>query len=340
MKRWAVAMLAACLVAGLAGAGWLWHGIGRIEQQALLERPGINGEPVVVTAGQSFAEVADALVARGLIDNAFTLRLYARWHDLAARIQPGEYALEPALAGAGLIQRMARGEVIQYPFTLIEGWTFRELWARLREHPAVVSTLPADASDRAIMAAIGRPGVAPEGRFLPETYHFPRGTRDVDVLRRANRALERELKAAWAERADGIPLATPDEALILASIIEKETGVAGERRRIAGVFTRRLVRGMRLQTDPTVIYGLGEEFDGDLVREHLRRDTPFNTYTRHGLPPTPIALAGAAAIRAAVDPAPGDALFFVSRNDGTHQFSATLEEHNRAVRRFQLGLED
>lgn len=342
VRQWLL-MVAAVFVLITTGAGlWVWQGIAALEQKAMVpsEAAAEDASPFVVEAGESFAGVADRLAAEGLIDNAFALRLYARWQSLAGQIQPGEYAIEADLSPAGLIRRMTRGQVIQYPLTIIEGWRFSTLWAVLRAHPAVAPSLPADAAPEAIMAAIGRPDVAPEGQFLPETYRFPRGTRDVDILRRANRDLEDVLTRAWAERQPGIPLESPQDALILASIIEKETGLAEERRRIAGVFTRRLEQGMRLQTDPTVIYGLGEGFDGDLRRDDLRRDTAFNTYTRAGLPPTPIALPGAASIRAAVNPAEGDSLYFVSRGDGSHQFSETLEEHNRAVRRYQLGLGD
>ena len=296
-----------------------------------------EAQVIEIPSGASFASVAMRLAERGLVDHPMPLRLYARWHGFANRIQAGEYALVPGTTAAELIQRMVDGEVIQHDLTVIEGWRFDEMLAAIRAHPAVKQTLATDASDADIMAAIGRESVPAEGRFLPETYHFPRGTADIDILRRANRALEGALTSAWANRASGLPIDNATEALILASIIEKETGLAEERRRIAGVFTRRLERGMRLQTDPTVIYGLGEAFDGDLRRVHLRTDTPYNTYTRHGLPPTPIALPGVAAIAAAIDPAAGDSLYFVSRGDGSHVFSSTLEAHNAAVRRYQLG---
>ncbi|MDR9414276.1 MAG: endolytic transglycosylase MltG [Spiribacter sp.] len=332
------------LAAGLVIAGGLWLGQGLIavERSAMVEETAESREimPFVVRSGESFREVAERLQDRGLLHHPLHLRIYARWQSIADQIQPGEYALEPGLSAGALIRRMARGRVVQHELTIIEGWRFQTLWQALRAHPAVTPTLPADAEASAIMSAIDRGDIAPEGQFLPETYRFPRGTRDVDILRRANRDLEAVLRQAWAERAPGLPLDNAQEALILASIIEKETGVPEERRTIAGVFTRRLEKGMRLQTDPTVIYGLGEGFDGDIRHEDLRRDTPFNTYTRHGLPPTPIALPGAASIRAAVDPAEGDALYFVSRGDGSHYFSATYEEHNQAVRRYQLGLED
>lgn len=326
------AVLSAILLVVLAiGIG---QGIRQIEQTPLSET---DRPPITVPSGASFATVTSMLADRGLIDHPLALQAYARWQGVAAQIQAGEYAVTAGLTAAGLIQRMVNGDVMRYRLTIIEGWRVDELLAAIRRHPAIDHTLPADADHASVMAAIGRPDDAAEGRFLPETYRFPRGTSDVTLLRRANRDLESTLASIWAERADDLPLADADEALTLASIIEKETGQAGERRRIAGVFVRRLNRGMRLQTDPTVIYGLGERFDGDLLRRHLRDDTPYNTYTRHGLPPTPIALAGRAAIEAAVDPATGDSLYFVSRGDGSHVFSTTLEAHNRAVRRYQLG---
>jgi UPF0755 protein len=217
----------------------------------------------------------------------------------------------------------------------VEGWTFRQLLSALRRHEAVRDTLDG-LSDEAIMARLGYPGKHPEGRFLPETYQFPRGTSDLEFLRRAYDGMQRALAAAWQGRAEDLPLDSPHEALVLASIVEKETGLASERARIAGVFVRRLRRGMRLQTDPTVIYGLGEAFDGNLRRRDLAADTPYNTYTRAGLPPTPICLPGKAAIEAVMHPAHGTSLYFVARGDGSHQFSDTLEAHNRAVQKYQL----
>ncbi len=306
--------------------------------QNVVERPLGDGPQTViqVESGSSFAEVATALADRRRGVNATLLRVYGRLSGIAGRIQVGEYRIRAAESAADLLQRMAEGDVIEYRFTIIEGWRFTEMMAALEREAAIDHTLGADASGAEVMEAIDRPGVHPEGRFLPETYHYTRGTTDVALLRRANRALEDALAAAWQDRHEPLPLNDPDEALVLASIIEKETGLAAERRRIAGVFTRRLRKGMRLQTDPTVIYGIGRSFDGNLTREHLRTDTPYNTYTRHGLPPTPIALPGAAAIAAATQPLPGESLYFVSRGDGSHVFSKTLEAHNAAVRRYQL----
>jgi UPF0755 protein len=263
------------------------------------------------------------------------LEAYARLNGLATRLQAGEYALTPGLTPPALLERIVAGQVIQYPLTVVEGWTFRQLRQALAAHPKLVQTL-AGLSDAEIMTRLGRPGDHPEGRFLPDTYHFPAGFTDAAFLRRALTAMDQRLADLWKRRSPAAPLQEPYQALILASIIEKETGMAAERAEIAGVFARRLRQGMRLQTDPTVIYGLGEAFDGNLRRRDLETDTPYNTYTRAGLPPTPIALPGLAALEAAVNPADGDTLYFVADGEGGHVFSRTLEEHNRAVRRYQL----
>jgi len=291
-----------------------------------------------VPAGASFADVTEQMVDRGLIDNPLLLRVWARWQGYAEQLHVGEYALRQGLSATELVANMAQGQVIEYTFTIIEGWQVRELLTALSANPYLRQTLAPDVDPSAVMAAIDREGRPAEGQFLPETYHFPKGSTDVALLKRANRALERALEQAWQSRQANLPFDTPEKALIMASIIEKETALASERRRISGVFTRRLEQGMRLQTDPTVIYGLGADFDGDLRRNDLRTDTPWNTYTRHGLPPTPIALAGVASIQAAVNPADGESLYFVSRGDGSHVFSATLAAHNAAVRRYQLGI--
>lgn len=288
-----------------------------------------------VAPGSSFREVAGELGRRGLVERPLLFRAMARFQGKAQRIQAGEYAVEPGMLPQALLDRMVAGEVIQYSLTLVEGWNFAEMMTAVRNHEALRQTL-ADARGETVMAAIGRPGEHPEGRFYPDTYHFPRGTTDVAFLRRAHERMTERLAEIWAGRDEGLPLDTPYEALILASIIEKETAVAAERRRIAGVFIRRLERGMRLQTDPTVIYGMGEAFDGNITRRDLRRDTPYNTYTRGGLPPTPIAMPSGASIEAAVHPAEGDALYFVAKGNGSHHFSATLQEHNQAVRHYQL----
>ncbi len=289
-----------------------------------------------VPAGSSFKTIVWLLVDEGLVDRPRYFEFMARQRGDAGRIQSGEYNVPPGIRPAELLDRLVRGQVIQYSFTIIEGWTFNQLRVALKADPRVLDTL-SDVDDEDVMAALGQEGVHPEGRFYPDTYSFTRGTRDIDVLRRAFGAMERELENAWSERTDGLPIADPYEALILASIIEKETGLGSERRTIAGVFSRRLQQNMRLQTDPTVIYGMGNSYEGRIRTRDLRTDTPYNTYTRRGLPPTPIAMPGRASLRAAVDPEPGDALYFVSRGDGSHHFSATYEEHRKAVQRYILG---
>lgn len=290
---------------------------------------------VYVAPGTAVQTLAADLAARGILPHARDLAWLARLHDAAGAIQAGEYRLEPGLTAAGLLDKLVSGTVLLHSLRIIEGSTFAELWAQIQADPNLSHTLgeqpPAD-----LMSRLGQADMLPEGWFLPETYHFPRGANDLDLLRRTHQAMQDYLQQAWAERAPDLPLDTPYEALILASIIEKETAVPDERQQIAGVFVRRLQRGMRLQTDPTVIYGLGQNFDGNLRREDLLRDTPWNTYTRSGLPKTPIALPGKNSIHAALHPAEGDALYFVAKGDGSHYFSATLEEHNQAVRRFQL----
>ena len=234
-----------------------------------------------------------------------------------------------------MLALLVSGRSVSYSLTLLEGWNIRQVRAAVAGHEALRQTLEG-VDNLDLMERLGHPGKHPEGRFFPDTYQFRRGTTDVEFLLRAMRKMDEELAQAWQARAENIPLQSAEEALILASIIEKETGLASERPQIAGVFSRRLQKGMKLQTDPTVIYGMGEDFDGNIRRKDLREDTPYNTYVHTGLPPTPICMPGREALRAAVDPAPGNSLFFVSRGDGSHVFSATLKEHNAAVRQYQL----
>ena len=264
------------------------------------------------------------------------------WRALAwqmhvtSSLHAGEYALSAELTPRSLLKRMAAGEVIQHKFTIVEGWNFKQLRLALAQQEKLQPTL-AGLSDAEIMKKLGMADQAAEGRFLPETYVYLKGQPDLDVLRRAHAAMQQQLDGLWSQHDSGLPLESAYHALILASIVEKETGRAEERPQIAGVFMRRLKIGMRLQTDPSVIYGLGDNYDGNIHRRDLDADTPYNTYTRSGLPPTPIALPGKAALAAVMHPASGNALYFVARGDGTHQFSDTLEAHNTAVGKFQLG---
>jgi len=286
-----------------------------------------------IPSGTPFHRVAADLAARGLVDQPWLLAVYARATGDATRIRAGEYQLTAGTTPLTLIEKLVKGDVYLHEITIVEGSRFAEALAALRSHPAIAAT---ELDGAAIMAALGAPGVHPEGQFFPDTYRFAFGTTDIAVLRIAHEALVARLQAVWRNRtADGM-LRNDYEALILASIIEKETALASERRLIAGVFHERLRRNMRLQTDPTVIYGLGAAFDGNLRRQDLERDTPYNTYTRAGLPPTPIALPGAEALEAAVSPELNGAVFFVAtgRGDGSHYFSATLEQHEEAVRNY------
>ncbi len=292
-----------------------------------------------VQGGMPLETVTRSLADRELLPTPRLLDWYARLRGDATRIRAGEYELEAGLTPVALLEMFVEGDVYLHRFAIVEGWRFSELAAALDAHPAIESgTL----DETEVMAALGQPGVHPEGQFLPDTYSFPRGTAAIELLGWAHEALHSRLDAAWSARTADVGFASAYEALILASIIEKETALEAERALISGVFHRRLRRGMRLQTDPTVIYGLGSEFDGNLTRLDLSRDTPYNSYTRNGLPPTPIAMPGGPAIDAAVAPAAGDSLYFVATGapDGSHYFSATLEEHERAVDRYLETLRD
>lgn len=297
---------------------------------------GFTSAIVTIPRGSSFSAVVRHLQQARVLEYGWPFGLMARLQGKAGLVQAGEYRIEPGITPQRLLDRLVEGDVLLHRLTLIEGWTFQDLRAAIRRHDAIHHTLEQQWSSQEVMQQLGYPDVHPEGQFFPDTYLFPRGTTDRALLKRAHQAMGKELAAAWRQRNPDLPLDSPYEALILASIIEKETALPNERRRIAGVFVRRLRRGMRLQTDPTVIYGLGSSFEGNLTREHLRQDQPYNTYRHQGLPPTPIAMPGQQSLLAAVQPAPGDSLFFVSRGDGSHVFSATLEAHRQAVRCYQL----
>ena len=294
-----------------------------------------QGADYTLRPGTTVSRLARELKQQGYLQQPLYFRLLARWDGLAKRLQAGEYHLDQGLTPRQLLQKLASGEVTSYGLTLVEGWNFRQVMAAIRSEPALKQTLEG-LPDRQIMERLGFGGEHPEGRFLPDTYHFPRDTTDLAFLKRAYRAMQRLLAEEWPKREPDLPLKSPYEALILASIVEKETGLASERPEIAGVFVRRLKKGMRLQTDPTVIYGLGEGFDGNIRRRDLKRDTPYNTYLHKGLTPTPISMPGADAIRSVLHPAPGKSLYFVAKGDGSHHFSNNLTEHNRAVRKYQL----
>ncbi|MGA9423060.1 MAG: endolytic transglycosylase MltG [Rhodanobacteraceae bacterium] len=322
------------LVGGILALALVWNDYRRFTRTPLTVA-GTHAS-IDVARGTAFKDIVRLLRSDGTTRaTPLYWRLLAEQMGVTGRLHAGEYALPQGITPRELLQRMAAGDVLQHRFTIVDGWTFRELRAALAAEAGIVQTLPG-LSDQAIAARLDIADGKPEGWFLPETYAFVKGESDMDVLRRAHAAMRKLLGAAWPARAPDLPLESPYQALILASIVEKETARADERAQIAGVFVRRLQRGMLLQTDPTVIYGLGDSYDGNLRKRDLQNDTPFNTYTRAGLPPTPVALPGKAAIAATLHPAAGDALYFVARGDGSHEFSATLEAHNRAVSKFQL----
>ena len=287
-----------------------------------------------VERGRSAAAVAEDWVRAGVETPVWALQAWFRWSGQARRIRAGSYAAEPGVTPIDLLDKMVRGDESLESVTFIEGWTFAQMRAALARSPGMRSTLQG-LDDRAIMQSIGSPGLPAEGWFFPDTYRYGKGVSDRAVLQRAHEAMKSQLDKAWAQRQPNLPLKNPAEALVLASIVEKETGQAADRARVAGVFVNRLRLGMPLQTDPTVIYGLGSGFDGNLRRRDLQNDTPFNTYTRRGLPPHAIAMPGAQSLRAALQPEATPALYFVAKGDGSSHFSATLDEHNRAVWRYQ-----
>ena len=333
MKRWRAALLGAVAVAsvvvialGAAAAWWLDRPLALAKDRVELS----------IDPGAKPREIAGAWVAAGVQTPPWLLYEWFRWSGQARRIRAGSYEIDRDVTPRKLLQKMVLGDETLATVRIIEGWTFGQVRAALAAADALRPTT-AGLGDAEIMALLGAPGVSPEGRFFPDTYAYSKGSTDLAVLARAQRAMRERLAAAWDSRAPDTPLRTADEALTLASIVEKETGVAADRPLIAGVFTNRLRLGMPLQTDPTVIYGLGAGFDGNLRKRDLLADTPYNTYTRTGLPPTPIAMPGKASLEAAVRPQATDALYFVARGDGSSEFSATLPEHNRAVNQYQRG---
>jgi UPF0755 protein len=316
------------LAAAAGGAAWWW-----------LQRPlplASNSVEVTIEPGTSPRSVAEQWVAAGVQTPPELLWLWFRASGRSQLMRAGTYTIQRGTTPPQLLERLVRGEQQTETVRIVEGWTFTQMRDALGKAAGLKPTTK-DMSEAQLMAALGAPGIRAEGRFFPDTYNYSRGATDITVLRAAHQTMQKRLAAAWAERASGVPLASIDEALILASIVEKETGTEADRVKVASVFANRLRIGMPLQTDPTVIYGLGAAFDGNLRKRDLQADTPYNTYTRKGLPPTPIALPGAASIKAAVQPAQSKALYFVARGDGSSVFSDNLAEHNRAVNQFQRG---
>ena len=329
MRIWralvAVVVLATAAVAG-ATAWWL-------------NRPlelAADSVEVSIELGTPPREIAQAWVQAGVQAPPLLLYEWFRWSGQARKIRAGSYEIGHGVTPIGLLKKMVRGDETLAAVRLIEGWTFRQFRAELAKADALKPTT-AELSDAQIMQLLGAPEALPEGRFYPDTYAYSKGSSDIAVLKRAYRAMQKRLADAWLERAPDTPLRNAEDALVLASIVEKETGAPTDRGRVAGVFVNRLRIGMPLQTDPTVIYGLGASFDGNLRKRDLLADTPYNTYTRNGLPPTPIAMPGKAAIEAALHPAPTQALYFVARGDGSSEFSDNLAAHNRAVNQYQRG---
>ncbi|UGB36933.1 endolytic transglycosylase MltG [Frateuria soli] len=322
------------LLAVLAALVATWYDFERFSRTPLTVGP--QRQTLDVERGSSLRGIVSQLRARHLTRApSLYWRVLAERMRVADRLHAGEYALDPGLTPGQLLDAMAAGRVLQRDFTIIDGWTFRQL----RDALAKVPTLRHDGAkldDARLMQRIGAAGEKPEGRFLPETYAYVKGDSDLDILKRSHQAMARTLAELWPGRDKDLPLATPYDALILASIVEKETGRADERAKIAGVFMRRLENHMLLQTDPSVIYGMGDAYAGNIRRSDLMADTPYNTYLHAGLPPTPIALPGRPAIQAALHPAPGKALYFVARGDGSHVFASSLAEHNRNVACYQL----
>jgi UPF0755 protein len=296
-----------------------------ITQEELLEVP--KG----TTPNRTFLRME----ADGVIKDAFWLRVYWRFNLPKQPLHSGEYRMTPGMTVEGLIDLWKRGEMVQYSLTLVEGWNFHQVRAALAKEEKVDQTL-SGLSDSQVMDKLGHAGIFPEGRFFPDTYRFVRGMTDVELLKTAYDRLDEVLAKEWNQRATDLPYSGPYQALIMASLVEKETGVPQERGQIAGVFVRRMAIGMLLQTDPTVIYGLGDRYNGKLTRAHLKEATPYNTYMISGLPPTPIAMVGREAIHAALNPVDGSSLYFVARGDGSHVFSDDLDAHNNAVREYQL----
>jgi UPF0755 protein len=290
-----------------------------------------GGQVFVLEPGSGGSDIIRELAKRGLTRSGWEWKLLMRLEPHVYR--SGEYHLAAGLLPREVLEKLASGQVIQYRLTLVEGWTFAQVVSSLNRNAHLEHRFELSDPERwpELLSALDIEH--PEGWFLPETYQFTRGDSDLDILTRAHKSMRHELDRAWAARTPDLPLESPYELLILASIVEKETALDAERGEIAGVFTRRLKKGMRLQTDPTVIYGLGSGFDGDIRRRDLQTDTPYNTYTRHGLPPTPIAMPGRASLQAAAQPADGDTLYFVADGNGGHTFSVTLEEHQAAVNR-------
>ncbi len=330
-RKFLVLLETGLILAGLILGFSAWKVNSALEQTLHVSQEQLLDVPTGTNPNRMFYRME----SQGLLDDAFWLRLYWRFNMAGVPLHTGEYRMTPGMTVRDLFEVWRRGDVVQYSLTLVEGWNFRQVRSALAKHEKIKQTLDG-LSDAEVMDELGHPGVFPEGRFFPDTYRFVRGMTDVEFLQQAYARLDEVLAKEWAERPADLPYRDPYQALIMASLVEKETGVPQERGQIAGVFVRRMRIGMLLQTDPTVIYGMGERYNGKITRADLREPTPYNTYTNAGLPPTPIAMVGREAIHAALNPTPGSSLYFVARGDGSHIFSDDLDAHNSAVREYQI----
>jgi UPF0755 protein len=326
-RRWRFGLVFCVLLLAIGAAVVVWFGVRSLDEPVRLAAP----LRFKVVPGASFARVAAELSARGVIANPRAWVVFARLHRLASAVKAGEYEIPPGITPRELLTKMVSGQVLLHSFTIVDGWRVQDMLGALRRNPDIVSTLADKAPN--LMDKLGLSGLDPEGQFLPQTYRFVAGTTDIELLRQAHAALSRELDSAWMGRDPDLALQSSYELLIMASIVQKESGLPQELGLIAGLYLHRLSIGMRLQADPTVIYGLGERYEGDIRTADLHADGPYNTYTRTGLPPTPIAMVAAAVIHATAHPDKTDAIYFVAsaKDDGSHVFSSTLQEHNAAV---------
>lgn len=333
MLRLLYKLIAISILTGSLALGYFWW-----DYKTYLNSNVLSGEKevsVVVEPGSNLTRLLYQLKERGLVEKPRYLLWYARLLSDANKLHVGEYLITKDDTPLTLVEKFLSGKVKLYSITIIEGWSFFQMMQEIENNSALKHELK-NLSDNQVMVKLGYENIHPEGRFMPDTYYFPKGTTDITLLQQAYSAMEKYLSKQWPQRDVGLPFKTPYDALTLASIVEKETGLASERKQIAGVFIRRLQVRMRLQTDPTVIYGMGKKFKGNIKRRDLKKDTPYNTYRHYGLPPTPIAMPSREAVDAALHPAHGEALYFVSKGDGSHYFSATLKEHNNAVIKYQL----
>lgn len=330
LKRVFIALLVLVLIGAAGAVGGYYYWQSRLEAPLALDEPMLYQVP----AGAGFNQVVAQLESQGVVEDAWAFQLLAKVEpDRVPRLRTGEYQLLPAMSGLEMMALLGSDNVVTYPLTIPEGWSFKQMRELLNAAPKL-NHRTAELSDAEVMTLLDREDTFPEGWFFPDTYRYHLGMSDVDILRQSLARMERILQEVWAERADDLTIDSAYEALIMASLIERETGAPEERREIAGVFKRRMEQGMRLQTDPTIIYGMGERYEGRISHADIREATPYNTYVIDGIPPTPIALPGRASLEAAVNPLPGESLYFVARGDGTHHFSSSLREHNNAVNRY------